>query len=287
MLIRHVALVSQSNSVNLGSLVKVSAALQKQVVRDFAPFWSVKATVNAFEKLEDVPTDYWPIIIMDDINTPGAAGVHEDNQGQPFALVQAADTWSLTTSHECMEMLGDPFGRRLNSGQSPKPGQGRVDFLVEVCDPSEDAQFAYQVNGITVSDFYTPHFFDPKQSVDVRYSYTGAIKAPRQVLKGGYLSWHDPATDHWFQETFFDGSAPKFVDLGVLTAKGNSLRSEINARTPAAYEKATVRGAQKSLVAAAHATVVDASASRAQRLQSTITIIVAAAKKLTPKNPKK
>ena len=278
MLIRHVALVSQSNSVTLASLVKVSAALQKQVTRDFAPLWSVNATVDAFEKLGDVPTDYWPIIIKDNIDTPGAAGVHEDDQGQPFALVQSADTWSLTTSHECLEMLGDPFGRRLNSGQSPKPGQGRVDFLVEVCDPSEDAQFAYHVNGITVSDFYTPHFFDPTKSSDVRYSYSGAIKAPRQVLKGGYLSWHDPATDHWFQETFFSGTKPKFVDLGVLTAKGNSLRSEINALTPDSYKQATVRGGQKSLVAAARRTVVDASASRAERLQSVIDRVVAAAK---------
>jgi hypothetical protein len=68
----------------------------------------------------------------------------------------------------------------------------RVDFLVEVCDPCEDAAFAYQVNGITVSDFYMPHFFDPLPAPNVRYSFSGAIAAPRTVLRGGYLTWHDP-----------------------------------------------------------------------------------------------
>jgi hypothetical protein len=268
-MLRHVALVSQSSTVSLGALTKMSAALQKQVVRDFAPLWNVRATVSAFETLDDVPTDYWPIIIMDDIQTPGAAGVHEDDHGQPFALVEATDTWSLTTSHEGLEMLADPFGRRLIAGQSPKKGQGRVDFLVEVCDPCEDASFAYQVNGVTVSDFYTPHFFDPVAAGGVRYSFRNSIPSPRQVMRGGYLSWHDPISDHWFQETFF-GSKPQFRDLGAITGRRDSLRAEINRRTPEAYEKAKVRGAQRSLVAAALDTVDESTAARAKRLQSLI-----------------
>ena len=78
--------------------------------------------MSGFAKLEDVPTDYWPVIIRDDIKTPGAAGVHEDKNGQPFALVQFSDAWSLTASHETLEMLADPFGNRLVAGRSPKPG---------------------------------------------------------------------------------------------------------------------------------------------------------------------
>jgi hypothetical protein len=67
------------------------------------PRWDVKATVDVFPRLEDVPIGYWPIIVMDDIQTPGAAGVHEDKNGQPFALVTSSDHlegWSLTASHE-------------------------------------------------------------------------------------------------------------------------------------------------------------------------------------------
>ena len=57
-------------------------------------------------------------------------------------------------------MLVDPFGDKLKAGDSPKADQGRVLFLVEVSDPSEAKEFAYTVNGVLVSDFYTPSFFD-------------------------------------------------------------------------------------------------------------------------------
>jgi len=229
MLLRHVAIVSESGNVNAADVSIAAAAIQKQVTRDFSPIWEIDATVDGFSALEDVPIDYWPVIIEDNIKEPGAAGVHKDDNGQPFALVQASEGWQLTTSHECLEMLADPFGNRLVAGQSPKEDQGRVEFLVEVCDPPEDAQFAYTSNGILVSDFLTPHYYDPVTSSGVRYSYTGAIQAPRTVLQGGYLSWHDPVSDHWFQEQFFDAQ-PKFVDLGILTA-AESLRSEIDKHT--------------------------------------------------------
>ena len=54
----------------------------------------------------------------------------------------------------------DPFG--IGSfGRFPKEDQGRVSFLVEVCDPSEASDNAYSANGILVSDFYTLNIFDP------------------------------------------------------------------------------------------------------------------------------
>src|SRR5262249_52021088 len=143
-----------------------------------------------------------------------------------------------TASHEALEMLADPFGNRLVAGDSPKADQGRVEFLVEVCDPSEAAQFGYTVNGLTLSDFYTPSYFDPVATPGVRYSYTGAIKEPRSVLRGGYLSWHDLVSDEWWQERFFDGAEPEFVNLGKLTQKGQSLRAQIDRLTAAASMKA-------------------------------------------------
>jgi hypothetical protein len=89
---------------------------------------------------------------------------------------------------------------------------------VEVCDPSEAPNFGYSVNNLLVSDFYTPHFFDPVQSAGVRYSFTGAITEPRQVLKGGYLSWQDPISKHFYQERWFNTAQPEFEDLGMPNA---------------------------------------------------------------------
>jgi hypothetical protein len=227
----HVGLVSESASISASALNRTAAALQKQVTRDYTPIWKVIATVSAFSTLDDLPNGYWPVIVMDDIHTSGAAGVHQDKNGQPYALVQSGASWSLTASHETLEMLTDPFGNRLVSGHSPKRGQGRVEFLVEVCDPSEDASYAYTANGVTVSDFITPAFYDPVTSPTVRYSFTGAIKAPRTILKGGYMSWHDPISDHWWQQVWF-GAKATFRDLGVLGKLEGSLRATIDHLTP-------------------------------------------------------
>ncbi|HYT26720.1 MAG TPA: hypothetical protein VEP73_09595 [Actinomycetota bacterium] len=234
MLLTELALVADTNQVTCPQLNQVAAALQKQAIRDFRPLWRVTATVDGFERLEDVPVGYWPIIVRDDIDMPGAAGVHLDQNGQPFALVQYSDSWSLTASHEMLEMLVDPWGNRLVAGQSQKPDQGRVEFLVEIADPSEDAQFGYTVNGLLVSDFLTPHFYDPVAVAGVRYSFGGHIPGPRQIVQGGYISWHDPVSDHWWQQTWFGGPAPTFRDLGKLTARAGSLRSAIDARTDTA-----------------------------------------------------
>lgn len=263
MLLRQLALVSETSSVSFSDLSHVSAAIQKQIARDFGPIWDVNATMDAFAKLEDIPLGYWPIMIRDDIGQPGALGIHLDKDNQPFALVTFTDNWPLTTSHESLEMLADPFGNRLMAGDSPKPDQGRVEFLVEVCDPSESPDFGYTVNGILLSDFYTPSYFDPVQAPGVRYSFTGAIIEPREVLKGGYLSWHDPVSDHWWQEIFF-GDQATFRDIGPLTQKSGSLRSQIDRITNAEALKA-LAGTQTGLLAASAYTqfVAPSSASKA------------------------
>lgn len=242
MLTRHVALVSEQSKITMRELSAVAAALQKQATRDLGPIWNVESTVTAFEKLEDLPLDYWPVIVKDDIGDPSAAGYHEDENGQPFSLVEYSRGWTLTASHEAMEMLVDPFGRRLVAGESPIAAQGRVRFLVEVCDPSEADKYSYHVNGVRVSDFYTPHFFDPKTNSGVRYSFTEAITAPKQVLPGGYLSWYDSEKREWWQRTYF-GAKPTDDRLDGFKAKNGNLRQALDRYTELARARATGRPA--------------------------------------------
>jgi hypothetical protein len=197
-LTHQIALVPEGVSIKPSELTRVASALSKQAARDFGPIWNIQANIDPFATLDDVPSDYWPIIINRKVE--GAAGFHDDENGQPFALVEFDADWSLTASHECLEMLADPFGRRLRAGNVPPQAvklglpNRRVRFLVEVCDPSEGAAFSYHVNGVLVSDFYTPDYFDPVTVSSVRYSFTGAVTAPRTVLNDGYISWHDPVT---------------------------------------------------------------------------------------------
>ena len=271
-MLKHIGLVSESEAVPTAALMGVAAALQKQATRDLAPIWDIAATVDAFDSLDAMPVDYWPIIIRDDIKYD-AAGIHLDDNNQPFALVSASDrrdVWSLTASHEMCEMLVDPFGNRLIAGGGIKSGQGRVNYLVEVCDPSEDAHFAYTVNGVLVSDFYTPHFFDPGISGGVRYSFTGAITAPRMIREGGYLTWVDPATGIWWQQTWFDGTGPTFRSLGKMSAK-KSLRAQVDRKTAQFTAAAIGSSGVAAVRAASPANAVDSAArNRAKTLRDLI-----------------
>jgi hypothetical protein len=213
--IAHIALISETTAVRFANLVPVAAAIQKQVARDMGPIWNIQATVDAFDKLENVPLDYWRVIIRDDIGAFGQSGFHRTSLNQPYAFVQFDDDWSITASHEVLEMLVDPSGNRLVAGASLIAGQGRVNYLVEICDPVQAD--TYTVNDIRVCDFYTPQYFDPVNTTGARYSFTGTLTGPRQVRKGGYLAFHDPVGGHWFQQQWFDTANPEIVDLGQDT----------------------------------------------------------------------
>jgi hypothetical protein len=231
MLPKHVALISLSKKITASDLSQTAAALQKQATRDLGPIWNIAATVDYFPDLKSVPLGYWPLIISENIHQSGAAGFHTDKHNQPYSLIELDDTWQLTCSHEMCEMLVDPYGNRLQAAGSKQLGLGKVNFLVEVCDPCEDASFAYSINGILMSDFYTPNYFDPQAVAGVRYSYTGSITEPCQVKKNGYISWQDPATKKWFQATFFGGTKPVTKELKGMQAFGSSLRAQVDKLT--------------------------------------------------------
>jgi hypothetical protein len=226
MLNRYVALVSETQKVGIAELTAVAAAVQKQVLHDFEPIWGVRANVDAYARLEEVPPDYWPVIIRDNLDRPEAAGYHEDDLGQPSALVRPIDDWSVTVSHETLEMLADPWGRHLFAGQSPQRSDHKVKFLVEVCDPCSNK--SYKVDGIAVSDFYTPQFFDPVATSNVHYSHTGAITEPRQVLKNGYLTWFDPTTSKWWHRAWFEGAAAVDAVIPIPALVKGNIRETID-----------------------------------------------------------
>jgi len=134
-----------------------------------------------------------------------------------------------------MEMIVDPSGNRVHPSNAidVRDGEivdvvGKFEYLVEVCDPSEDDPFGYTIDGVLVSDFYTPHYFDPVESSGVRYSFTGAITRPRDVLKNGYLSWIDSATDEVQQLKYF-AQEPQIVTLGSAT--GSCLREFVDSKS--------------------------------------------------------
>jgi hypothetical protein len=231
----RVGLIDKTGSVNASELTAAAAALNLQVNRDFGPIWHVGATVAAIMDSQHAPPGVWPIFIVNNL-PPTEGGIHLTKHRQPYALVETGPSWTLSASHECLEMLADPSGSRLyaSSAIQVKNGEisdapGKFEYLIEVCDPSENDPFSYLIDGVVVSDFYTPHFFDPKVSAGVRYSFTGALTRPRQVLKGGYLSWLNTEIDELQQLQYFTGT-PVIKNLGPATA-GKSLRESVDAAT--------------------------------------------------------
>jgi hypothetical protein len=201
--LRQIALVSETARVSLAELSAVAAALHQQAVGDFGPAWQVQASVSPFPSLADMPAHFWPIIVRE--NVPQSVhGVHHDQEDQPLAVVEWGSAWPLWASHECLEMLADPWGRRLIAAPSLKSDQGMVQYLVEVCDPCQNGLFSYPALGFDLSDFYTPNYFDPTINVHSVYSFRGNLTEPRQVLPGGYLTWFDPASSSWWQAQYTD-----------------------------------------------------------------------------------
>jgi hypothetical protein len=72
-------------------------------------------------------------------------------------MVTATDGWSQMLSHDCLEMLVSPFNTYVIEVPSPKPDQGRVLLLVQICDPCASAECAYEIDGVTVATSIRPN----------------------------------------------------------------------------------------------------------------------------------
>jgi hypothetical protein len=243
----QVGLVDKTNKLDKQLVQSVAAALNIQVIRDLPQFWNVKATVIYLPDPKKIPAGVWPVNLVAEL-PPGEGGVHLDKHNQPYSLVIAtpeSDEWTIDASHETLEMLVDPQGSRLQSspaigiaGNKIQDATGQFNYLVEACDPCEADQYAYSVQGVAVSDFITPHFYDPVATSGTRYSFTGAVTAPRQVLPGGYISFIDLETDEWEQILWVNPNQPPTLNkLGPATS-GQSLRVWVDSEV-AKYRKKT------------------------------------------------
>lgn len=233
----QVGLVDTTGSVDAELVQTAAAALNVQVTRDLPQFWNVQATVLYLPHANKIPAGVWPVRLVRQL-PPGEGGFHLDKHNQPYAEVIATpgdDSWTVDASHETIEMLVDPYGNRVQSsvaidiaGDNVEDGTGQFNYLVEACDPCEANNYGYDIQGILVSDFLTPHFYDPVQTTGTRYSFTGALTRPRQILPGGYISFVNLESDEWQQILWVDPNGPPTLNnLGPADGK-RSLREWID-----------------------------------------------------------
>ena len=242
MAVIRVGLAKKSLAVSDADVRKVAAALDVQVKRDLKLVWDIDADVFVVADPVHVPSGVWPIFIVDQtpmnfagLHTLAKDGVHHDSPGTPWAIVSTKRDWQLAASHECIEMLVDPYGNTTVAsravaldGDGVKDLDTNVDYLLEACDPIEDDDHAYEIDGVLVSDFYTPSYFDPDYIAGRRYSFNEAITRPREVRPGGYLSWRTPA-GQLQQLRNFGGFT--LVDLPEHDPSISSLRAHVDRNT--------------------------------------------------------
>jgi hypothetical protein len=233
----QIVIVDQTNTIDANLLHSAALALNSQVSRDLTQYWSgISASVSNAPHLSAVPHGAWPVFLVAHL-PPGEGGYHLDKNKQLYAKVIASvadDTWTIDASYEIIEMLVDPFGNRMQSSQAISiQGDKVVDttgtfrYLVEACDPCEANNFAYDIAGVAVSDFITPHFYDATEVTGTKYSFRGNIERPRQLLKGGYISYQQ-ADGSWRQILWVNPSEPpQYNDLPNVGA-ARSWREEVH-----------------------------------------------------------
>lgn len=187
-----IAVQNHSTVVADSDVVVAVAALNKQVNNEFAQAWGLTGLLTAFKKTDPIPAGFWLMVLGDDSDQAGALGYHEDDgkSGRPAGFVFAKTdqkyglSWTVTLSHEILEMLVDPWIDAMALQQTSQR-QGVV-VAYEVCDPVEADGLGYEIDQVKVSDFVYPAYFTLGSNAP--FDQMKHLKKPFQVAAGGYLS---------------------------------------------------------------------------------------------------
>ena len=157
-----IAISNASTCLTDAQVEAVLPALQKQVSADFKAYWELDCTLTFLNNGQPLTRGWWQIVITDNPDQAGALGYHEmTTTGAPLGKVfakldlESGSSWTATPSHELLEMLADPWINWCAMGSD-----SRI-YALEVCDAVEDDRLGYKIDGVLVSDFITPAWFEP------------------------------------------------------------------------------------------------------------------------------
>ena len=200
-----IAILNQSTLVTPAECATMTQAVAKQVRFDAAPAWDrAPAAVVFYSDPSAVPEQAHGIAVVDTVkNQPrGVLGFHtEDPGGKLWGVVAAkpeldnggkvtTGDWSVSSvlSHEVLEMFVDP-----NCNLWANNNRGSA-YSYEVCDPVEAP--TYVVDGVSVSNFVTPAWFDPQAAKTAQFDRLGLLHAAFSILKGGYVVYASAGKEH-------------------------------------------------------------------------------------------
>lgn len=159
-------------------------AFQTAVTRDFAPVWGVNVVLTTDPTAQ--ATAQMVVNVEDWSTVFGALGYHDVIGGRPTSRVFAAEgaafneSWQLTFTHELFEMLADPWINHFAIWNNRT-------WLVEVADQVESGFYAYTINGVVISDFVTPRWYNAK--LRGPFDFTRHLKRAGQIGRHGYASY--------------------------------------------------------------------------------------------------
>ena len=214
-----VAIINGSTVLTDDEVMAAVPALQTQVHRDFAPAWGVDAKIVGVPSGKKPPAGSWWLAILDDSDQAGALGYHDvTDQGLPLGKVFAGSDkqhgfeWTVTTSHELLEMLADPDINLTVFVQSD--AKAGVLYAHEVCDACEKDAQGYRIDGVLVSDFVYPAWFQTfRKAKSTTFDHEGHIGAPLELLDGGYIGAFDVTSGTgWHQLTGGGARATRYLD---------------------------------------------------------------------------
>lgn len=192
-----IAITNASTCLTDAQVEAVLPALQKQVSDGFKAYWELDCTLTFLASSQPLTRDCWQIVIVDNPDQAGALGYHEmSSTGTPLGKVFAkldldsGASWTATLSHELLEMLADPWINWCAVGTDSKI------YALEVCDAVEDDKLGYEIDGVLVSDFITPAWFEP--TCADRIDFKQHLSEQLELARGGYISILDP-TNGWTQ----------------------------------------------------------------------------------------
>jgi hypothetical protein len=177
-------------------------AIQKQVSQDLAPHYG-DASLLYIPKGGNAPPNTWQIILANDSDQAGALGYHDvTKDGLPtgYAFVGTDLKFgylpSVTLSHEICEMRGDPY---INLTAFDPDGNLRA---YETCDAVEADSDGYDIDGVRVSDFVLPAWYDANVPAGTKLDHMGRLTTPFSLRPGGYSSvYHLYMAGTWTQIT--------------------------------------------------------------------------------------
>ena len=175
------------------------------VLQDFAPAWGRDAALAFIPSGSQPASGSWWLVILDNSDQAGALGYHDlTSEGLPLGKVFAATdkqfgaNWTVTASHELLEMLADPD---VNLTAFVQFGETTARlYAYEVADACEADSYGYKIGNTVVSDFVYPAWFESFALAGTQLDQQRQIQSPFELLPGGYISIFDISTGGGWQQ---------------------------------------------------------------------------------------